>query len=56
MPDAEAHVKEGKARGRAARKLVPRSSLAYADQNELDYQAMLDAAADGRIEVQPSDR
>ena len=31
-------------------------AVAYADQNELDYQAMLDAAADGRIEVQPSDR
>ena len=80
VPDAEAHVKEGKARGRAARKLVPRSSLAaylgksdtfdraiadfavadfavaYADLNQLDYEAMLDAAADARIMVQPSDR
>jgi uncharacterized protein (DUF2252 family) len=29
---------------------------AYADQNERDYQAMLQAAADGRIEVVESDR
>ena len=75
VPDAEAHAKEGKARGRAARKLVPRSSLAAylgksdtfnraiadfevadADLNQLDYEAMLDAAADARIAVQPSDR
>ncbi len=30
-------------------------AVAYADQNELDYQAMLDAAADGRIEVEAPD-
>jgi uncharacterized protein (DUF2252 family) len=31
-------------------------SVAYADQNQRDYEAMLKAADDGRIEVAPSDR
>jgi uncharacterized protein (DUF2252 family) len=31
-------------------------AAAYADQNERDYQAMLDSAAEGRIEVVESDR
>lgn len=31
-------------------------AVSYADQNERDYQAMLQAAADGRIEVAESDR
>jgi uncharacterized protein (DUF2252 family) len=31
-------------------------AASYADQNERDYQAMLEAAADGRIEVVESDR
>ncbi len=51
MPDAEAHVEEGRARGKAARKLVPRSSLADLPlpADRPDPVAQLEAQAESRV-------
>ncbi len=51
VPDAEAHVEEGRERGKAARQLVPRSSLADLPlpSDRPDPVAQLEAQAESRV-------